>query len=334
MALPSTDQLTGSLLGLALGDALGAVVEAQPPEDARRYVETYLRAGMVPPRGREQFPFGQVTDDTQMARELLQSIVDAGEFDPARFAMRLLNFVASGRLIGGGPAAVTTARQLALGTPWHEAGMPPPYASNGAAMRAGPLGLLFGRNPRVLARVVADQARVTHQDPRCAAGALAIAGAAAIAARRERVRPIEFLVELSGLVEPLEPGFAATLWDMTNWIHLPPDAAAGVLCDHGLEPQIGPGWQGVSSFVTSSVCWSLYAFLHAPDSYWEGICVAIAVGGDTDTIGAMTGSILGGRHGAAALPPEFCDCLTDAGTWRADDLVSLSRACHARLGAL
>jgi ADP-ribosylglycohydrolase len=254
--------------------------------------------------------------------------VDAGGFDPARFAMRLLNFIASGRLIGGGPAAVTTARQLARGTPWHEAGMPPPYASNGAAMRAGPLGLLFGGNPRVLARVVADQARITHQDPRCAAGALAIAGAAAIAARRERVRSMEFLVELSGWVEPLESGFAATLWDMANWIHLPPDAAVDVLCDHGVEPRLGPGWQGVSSFVTSSVCWSLYAFLQAPDRFWDAVRVAIQVGGDTDTLAAMTGSISGARLGGAGLPPILLGRLTDAGAWPAEELAGLARRVH------
>jgi ADP-ribosylglycohydrolase len=331
MAPARVDQLTGSLLGLALGDALGAVVEAHPPDDARRYVESWLQAGIVPPRGREAFPFGQVTDDTQMARELLQSIADAGRFDPARFATRLLNLVASGRLIGGGPAPINTARQLALGTPWHEAGMPAPYAGNGAAMRAGPLGILFGHDVKQLSRVAADQARVTHQDPRCAAGALAIAGATAIAARRERIRPVELLVELSGWVEPLDPGFATVIWDMTNWVHLPPDAAAGFLCEQGLEPQSAHGWHGISSFVTSSVCWSLYAFLQAPESYWEGICVAIAVGGDTDTMAAMTGSILGGRHGAAAVPAAFCEHLTDAGTWRADDLVALARACLERL---
>lgn len=331
MALARTDQLTGSLLGLALGDALGAVVEAHPPDDARRYVETCLREGIVPARGREAFPFGQVTDDTQLARELLQSIADSGRFDPPHFASRVLNLVASGRLIGGGPAAINTARQLALGIPWHEAGMPAPYAGNGAAMRAGPLGVLFGDDVGTLSRVATDQARVTHLDPRCAAGALAIAGAAAIAARRERIRPMEFLVELSDWVEPLDSGFAATLWGMSSWVGLPPDAAAGFLRDQGLEPDLQGGWRGVSSFVTSSVCWSLYAFLQAPESYWDGICIAIQVGGDTDTMAAMTGSILGGRHGAAAVPADFCDHLTDAGAWRADDLVRLSHSCIARL---
>jgi ADP-ribosylglycohydrolase len=188
MAPPTVDQVAGSVLGLALGDALGAPVEACPPSDARRYVETSLRPRLPPSRGRDGRAFGQVTDDTQLARELLQSIADAGDFDPEGFSRRLLNVVASGRLVGGGPAANLAARQLALGTPWHEAGMPAPYAGNGAAMRAGPLGLLFGRDSRRLMRVVADQSRVTHQDARCAAGAMAIAGATAIASRRARVR--------------------------------------------------------------------------------------------------------------------------------------------------
>ncbi|HTS87551.1 MAG TPA: ADP-ribosylglycohydrolase family protein, partial [Gemmatimonadales bacterium] len=331
MAHPSADQTTGSVLGLALGDALGAVVEALPPGDARDYVEQVLRLGQLPAKGREHYPFGQVTDDTQLTRELLQSIVDAGRFEPALFATRLLNFVASGRLVGGGPAPHEAAKQLALGTPWHEAGMPAPYAGNGAAMRAGPLGVLFGRDPRVLTRVVADQARVTHQDPRCAAGAMAIAGAAAIAARRTPIRPAEFLVELSGWVEPIEAGFAAALWEMTTWVHRPPDEASEVLFDLSLDPERESRRQGISSFVTSSVCWSLFAFLQAPDSYWDAICIAIAVGGDTDTMAAMTGSIAGARLGAGALPPEFCDRLTDAGAWGAEHLATLARWCHDRV---
>jgi ADP-ribosylglycohydrolase len=269
-----------------------------------------------------------VTDDTQLARELLQSIVDAGGFEPAGFATRLLNLVASGRIVGAGPSPNAAARQLAMGTKWYDAGMPPPYASNGAAMRAGPLGLLFGSDPRVLARVVVDQSRVTHQDPRCSAGAMVIAGAAAIAARRQVVRESEVLEELSEWVAPLEPEVAQIIWDMADWVHLPPSEAIEVLSDSGLDPESPRKWMGISSFVTGSVCWSLYAFLRFPDSYWEGVCTAIAVGGDTDTLGAMTGSILGGRLGAAALPPPYCDCLTDLGAWRAEELAKLARACH------
>ena len=67
----SESALEGTLLGLALGDALGFVVEAEPPETAREYVATVLRAGRAGERHHARFPFGQYSDDTQLARELL-----------------------------------------------------------------------------------------------------------------------------------------------------------------------------------------------------------------------------------------------------------------------
>jgi len=333
MALPTVDQVAGSLLGLALGDALGAPVEACPPDDARRYAEDVLRDRRPLTRGRHGYPFGQITDDTQLTRELLLSIAETGDFDPVAFAKRLLNFVASGRLVGGGPASNLAARQLALGRPWHDAGMPAPYAGNGAAMRAGPLGLLFGRESRKLVQVVADQARVTHQDPRCAAGALAIAGAAAIAARGAPLAAVDVLAELSAWVEPLDARVAAALWAMLEWVHLAPDQAVEALALQGLEPEPRvEGWHGVSSFVTSSVCWSLYSFLRAPEDYWESVCIAIGVGGDTDTLAAMTGSITGARCGVSALPAEPVGSLVDGGERLAPALTALAAAVHAGMG--
>lgn len=324
MTRPLVDQLTGALLGLAVGDAVGAVVEALPPDDARRYADRVLRPGQVPARGRENWPFGQVTDDTQLTRELLLAIGAGGQLDPARFASRLLNLVASGRLVGGGPATFSAARQLALGTPWHEAGMPVPYAGNGAAMRAAPLGLLYGRDPRRLASLVADQARVTHQDPRATAGALAIATATGLAARGVRIVPVEFMVEVSRAVEPADPATALLLWELGTWAHLPPDQAAGVLRDQGIEPEAREGWQGVSSHVVSSVWWSLYAFLQSPDDYWGAVCLAVEAGGDTDSTAAMAGAIAGGRLGADAVPAAFRERLTDHGAWGERDLAELA----------
>ena len=252
-----------------------------------------------------------MTDDTQLARELLQSIVRCRRVRSG--AIR----DAAAQFRGLGPAdrwrarrQLTAARQLALGTPWYEAGMPAPYAGNGAAMRAGPLGLLYGRDPRDLARVVCDQARVTHQDARCAAGALAIAAAAAIAARRERVRPVEFLVELSRVGRTAGAEFANTIGGMTNWVHLPPDAAAGFLRDHGAR---AGGWCRVArGFILRDQQRLLESVRLSAGAgqLLGGICIAIAVGGDTDTLGAMTGdrSSAAGT-GAAALPSEFCACL-------------------------
>jgi ADP-ribosylglycohydrolase len=321
--LPTSDQLAGSLLGLALGDALGAPVEAFPPDEARRYV-----AGLAQDTGPEHGPgrraFGQVTDDTQLARELLQSIVDQGRFDPASFARRLAAFVATGRLVNGGPGTLGAAGQLVQGRAWHEAGVPAPYAGNGAAMRAGPLGVLYYRNPRQLTRITVDQARVTHHDSRAIAGAVALAWAAAIAARREPVVPESFLEEVAHAMEPVDHGFARTVLGVAGWTSFPPDQAAMLLAQRGLEPEARNGWYGISSFVVSSVCWSLYAFLRAPEDFWDSVRVAIAVGGDTDTLASMTGTISGARLGLGALPSRLLTRIHDAGSPLAQDLIALA----------
>lgn len=321
---PTADQFSGCVLGLALGDALGAAVEAFPPPVAEAWA-LGLSPLMVPDVGPGGWAFGQVTDDTQLSRELLRSIADTGRFDPATFAERLRALVESGQLVGGGPATVAAARQLALGIPWHQCGMPSPYAGNGAAMRAGPLGLLYRHDPRRLTQVAVDQARVTHQDARAIAGAVAIAWAVAIASRRAPIVVEEFLEEIALATGAIDPGFATTLQLVEDWVGLTPALAAETLARQGLEPEVAGGWQGVSSHVVSSVCWSLFAFLRHPESWWEAVRVAIAVGGDTDTIASMTGAIAGARLGAPALPQSLLGRLRDGGTGVAADLALLSR---------
>jgi ADP-ribosylglycohydrolase len=87
-------------------------------------------------------------------------------------------------------------------------------------------------------------------------------------------------------------------------------------------------WRGVSSEVTGSVCWSLYAFLRSPDDYWETVCTAIGAGGDTDTTAAMAGGILGARVGVKGLPQELLARLNDQGEWRVAQLISLAERCY------
>jgi ADP-ribosylglycohydrolase len=113
---------------------------------------------------------------------------------------------------------------------------------------------------------------------------------------------------------------------LARWASLEPAAAARHLHESGLDPE-HPQWQGISAFVTPSVCWSLYAYLRSPDDYWETICTAIAVGGDTDTMAAIAGAISGARLGLEALPQPLLARLTDRGTWGAEALIRLARSC-------
>lgn len=324
----TADPLAGSILGQALGDALGFVVEAQPPEVARVYVEGWLRAGRGGEWSHPQFPFGQYSDDTQLARELLKSFHDAGGWDPSVYAARVAALFQERRDVGAGRGTRAAAQRLLMGVPWNESGTPPPYAGNGAAMRSGPLGLLLP-DRQTMCRAARDQARITHLDPRCAAGAVTIARAVALAAARLPINAVGFLEDLADCATAEDSSVGEAVRGLNQWVLLTPTEAARHVHRSGLDPAHMERWQGISAFVTPSVLWSLYAFLRSPDDYWETICTAIGVGGDTDTMAAMAGAISGARLGAEALPEYLVTRLNDRGEWGPGALTELAHSCAA-----
>jgi len=56
--VPREEQYSGCLIGQALGDALGFVVEGYSRGECLRYVNNYLRKGREGEIGRDPFPFG------------------------------------------------------------------------------------------------------------------------------------------------------------------------------------------------------------------------------------------------------------------------------------
>jgi ADP-ribosylglycohydrolase len=324
--LSAADAVAGSLLGLALGDALGFVVEGEPRGVAIAYAADLIR----PERAVERHPrghrFGQYSDDTQLARELLASVVDGhGVWRADIFAARLAGLFQRSADVGAGPGTRTAALRIAAGEPWTVAATPPPYAGNGSAMRVGPLGALYGGRRDLLRHVAEEQSQVTHRDPRCAAGAVAVAGAAALGSITSRLDSRLLLETLAGWTESIDPGTAGAIVALADWTGLAPDEAAARI--HGLGLAAGPSspGEGFTPFVTTTVLWSLYAFLRSPDDYLEAVRTAIAGGGDTDTTGAMTGAIAGARLGKQALPILLLGTLEDRGEWRAGELELLAR---------
>jgi len=321
------DRLVGCLLGQALGDALGFVVEAEAPEVAQRYVGDWLLAGRAGERGRARFAFGQYSDDTQLARALLLSVRDARGWSPSAFAGRVAELFRERRDVGAGTGTRAAATRLLAGASWQESGTPAPYAGNGSAMRVAPLGVLMGHDTQRLRAAASQQSRITHLDPRCTAGSIAVAGAVALALAPGELDARAFLATLAGWVAGEDASVAAAVLGVSAWLDLPPEAAARRLRAARLDPTHQDAWQGISALVTPSVAWSLYAFLRSPDDYWSAVCTAIAVGGDTDTMAAITGAIAGARLGLPALPEQLVARLNDRGTWTATELAQLARDC-------
>jgi ADP-ribosylglycohydrolase len=324
--------LTGCLLGQALGDAIGFVVEAKPAREAREYVEEYLLAGRAGERSHPGFPFGQYSDDTQLARDLVLSFVEAGGWSAEGFGRRLAALFEAGGDVGAGPGTRAAALRLLAGAHWSGSGTPAPYAGNGSAMRAAPLGLLLAGDTRSMVEATIEQSLVTHRDPRCSAGALAVAGAARIAAEGGRIRHESFLDDLAELTSAADQSVTQAILDLRHWVHLPPEDAIRPLRAAGLDPADTGEWRGISASVTPSVLWSLYAFLRTPEDYWATVCTAVGAGGDTDTMAAIAGAISGARLGAGALPASLVERLQDRGRWRSAALTDLAHRAAQLVG--
>ncbi len=336
--VPAREKWSGCLIGQCLGDALGAPLEGRDPHSCANYVARVLRAASpsaaikaaaahLPP---SEPPLGQYTDDSQLARELMLSYDACGAFEAPDYAERLGALFRADRVVRAGRATQEVGQRIAGGMAYEKVAIPAPSAGNSSAMRAAPIGLFYYDDAAKLIAAARDQSRVTHQDARCAAGAVAIAGAVALAMRPRPLVIESFLSQLAEWVRQIDQSVAFDVYQLSAWVSLSPEAAATFMVRARLCPGSSTEWRGVSSYVVTSVLWSLYCFLRTPEDYLETIYTAIAAGGDVDTTAAMAGAMSGAHLGLPHLPAAWTPHLTDRGQWGAAELIALAERCYTR----
>lgn len=153
--MPTLDQFRGCLLGLALGDALGAPFEGGILERLLwRLIGRTWRGEM------------RWTDDTQMTIDLIESFLDSGQLDPDNLAQRFAKSYCWSR--GYGPNAAKVLKRIARGIDWRLANVAvyrDGSFGNGAAIPAPILGLIYADRPDELMEVASLSAAVTHAHP-------------------------------------------------------------------------------------------------------------------------------------------------------------------------
>ncbi len=158
------DRAVGALLGLAVGDAVGAALEFSPKP--RFAVLDDMTKG-----GPHHLARGQWTDDTAMALALADSLALAPGLDPTDLMRRFLDWRDTGAYSCTGTCFdIGNATRVALErfrrTGSLLAGSADPAASgNGALMRLAPVAIRHWRDREVLQRVAALQTRTTHGSP-------------------------------------------------------------------------------------------------------------------------------------------------------------------------
>jgi ADP-ribosylglycohydrolase len=167
-------------------------------------------------------------------------------------------------------------------------------AGNGPVMRAAMLGICAAPDDQ-LSDLVRVSTRLTHTDPRAEEGALVVARAARLAIAQDRRQPIEFLSDEAARVRG---GELRTLLS----------AAVSALAGNrsSLEFAESCGWStGISGYVNHTVPAALYCWAKSPTDFRQCVERAVMLGGDTDTVAAITGAICGANVGADAVPSEW-----------------------------
>ncbi|KAF7599523.1 MAG: ADP-ribosyl-[dinitrogen reductase] hydrolase [Candidatus Dactylopiibacterium carminicum] len=264
----------GAMLGLAIGDALGATLEFMTPREIRvEYgVHDRIRGG-----GWLRLASGQVTDDTSMAFSLAESLLRAGQQASAEdFAQAFDAWMRSKPVDIGHTVRRGIARYRRTG----ETCVPQSDdAGNGATMRCAPVALaLLGAAPDRVATTTLAQARVTHHNPLTDAATLTVVNMVQAGVAGAGIGALMAQAHL------LVREFPAFRFRGGRRAENP----SGYIVD-----TLGAVLQGID----------------INDSFESVLIDVVNRGGDADTTGAIAGAIMGALAGEEGLPERWVRAL-------------------------
>jgi len=280
------EKVLGILFGTFIGDALGRPFEGTFPVDESVLVSETQKI----------FSDQRYSDDTQMTISIFEEMVENGTIDKESLKNRFLKRFDPSR--GYGAGIFTLVKEWKAGTDVdtasHEQFRGHGSYGNGAAMRVAPISLFFSsQETSELFEMVKLSAMVTHSHN------LGIQGA--------ELQAYLVLLALNGVPE-------------SQWYHDITELAfddvyrrkVGIVnnClkqDIPVQDAVARIGNGIVAY--EAVPAALYAYLRKPYSFNEAIIKALSLGGDTDTIGAMTGAIAGAKYGINGLPKEWLNIL-------------------------
>ncbi len=293
MAIDVHDAALGALVGLAVGDALGAPVE-------------FLRPGSFPPvtgyrtGGVLNLPLGCWTDDTALALCLTESLIACGGMDQVDQLRQYVRYWREGYQAPTGVCldiGTTTRRALEAflrtGAPI-AAPVPGLTPGNGSLMRLAPIPIFWAMDPVRAVDAAAQMSRTTHAAPEsidaCRYLAALLASAIHGADREALVAP-QF--------SPA-PGF----WDSAPLCPAIAAVAEGSYLSRD-PPEVRAGGGAVACLEAA-----LWAFSRGR-SFEEVVLAAVNLGEDADTAGAVAGQLAGACYGHSGIPAAWREGLHD-----------------------
>ena len=281
------NRLRGALIGLAVGDALGTTLEFKPYGSFSKHTD--ITGG-----GPFRLVAGEWTDDTSMALCLAASLVEC-RFDLKDQIERYVRWRRHGYMSSNGicfdignAVSAALSRYEATGDP--KAGSSDPRSGgNGSLMRLAPVPIRYADNPLEAIVLSAESSLTTHAAPTTVDACRYFAGLLVGA-----FQGVDKSLLLSPMYNPIAPDF----WDAQPLAEEIAAIAAGSFKEKEPPEINGRG------YVVTTLEAALWAF-HKSDNFRDGAILAVNLGDDADTVGAVYGQIAGAYYGEEGIPAEW-----------------------------
>jgi ADP-ribosylglycohydrolase len=282
MIMEPLSRYRGCLLGLAVGDALGTTLEFSPPG-------TFTPIDDMIGGGPFNLKPGHWTDDTSMALCLATSLIERQGFDPIDQLDRYVRWWREGYLSSTGTcfdigSTVRSALARFLQTREPFPGSADPHAAgNGSIMRLAPVVLYYARQLEQAIHFAAQSSRTTHGAPEAidACRYFAVLILDALSGKRKD----EVLRDQHTTFAPKIAALAAGSFKRKQ----PPEIRG-------------------TGYVVDSLEAALWAFYHSR-AFREGALLAVNLGDDADTTGAVYGQLAGAFYGEENIPAVWRDTI-------------------------
>jgi len=248
------------------------------------------------------FGRGMISDDTEhtlmVAQALLAHPQDANAFQ--RVLGWKFRWWFAGLPGGVGLATAKSCLKLWIGFPANKAAVK--SAGSGPAMRSAIIGAHFVNDPARQREFVLASSRLTHRGWQAETAALAVAECVALAVQIQRQpEPKEVLEVLRGLTAESE-------WQ--NWLQQIESSLAANRSVSDFVHTVGLK-KGVTGYSLHVVPVAIYAWLRHPGDFRTAMINTLERGGDTDTVGAILGALVGAVVGKQRIPRDWLDGICD-----------------------
>lgn len=312
---PRLSRAHGALAGLALGDALGMPTQAMSPEQIRAVYGriTSLVDGDASQPYAPGMPAGSVTDDTEQALLVASLLLRGRASSSGRVALNAVEFahallawedsmIRRGSLDLLGPSTKAALERVRAGEDPLTVGGE--GTTNGAAMRVTPIGIAVStEDPEAFAEAVWSSCRVTHATRQGFQSAALVAATVSMGIDAARSPSLDLRSLLWKALTYVESLPARGAWTPE------PDVVAATrramqLAANPASSSLECLVEQVGTSVASAHAIPMAFALLARDPSPRALLDAANLGGDTDTIGAIAGAILGAAFGVEVLPAD------------------------------